>query len=100
MGASKNERPSRPPSHIVHVVSFPNTTLPSSYFVLVRRGTCYIDSNADDGLPWLYSSANGRLYIDVHRMEEAGDGRADDYNCARNDYALCLLYTSPSPRDA
>ncbi len=76
------------PSHLVHVVMFRGTTLPNSYFVLAKRGTCYMDADADDGLPWYCSPADGRMYIDVDRMEGANDVRAGDYRRARSDTEL------------
>ena len=75
-----------PPSHLVHVVRFNGTYLPNSYFVMAIRGTGYMDRDAENGLPWYYSSSNGRLYVDIRRMGQEGDVRTAHFRNTRNDY--------------
>ena len=47
-----------------------------------------MDRDAENGLPWYYSSSNGRLYVDIQEMGEAGDVRTAHFRNTRNDYDL------------
>jgi len=43
-----------------HIVNFPKTSLPPSYFVVVSRQTGHVLTDAPEPLPWVKSYQNGR----------------------------------------
>ena len=60
-----------------HIVHFPKTNMPPSYFVVSSRQTGHILYNVPAPLPWVKSYQNGRLFVDTKTLRNQGDPRVN-----------------------
>ena len=80
-------------------------TLPSDYATAILEGTEWADSEEDvDELTGYHSVRQGPAPIVLHSTSKAEEAAVlaahiKEWTQGEEDVSICLLYTSPSPRD-
>lgn len=68
-----------------HVVRFPKTQLPPSYFVITSRKTGHILFDAPKPLPWFRCPHIGRLFVDIDVLHAHQDARVHQYSSNKSE---------------